>query len=73
MLGKTWDGCIVPGQLREVRCERDLTEDLQVVICAGDIHNTYVNAANDIVTRRSMLGSGALVLDVMEQNQDVMA
>ena len=55
---------VAPGELREVRCERDPAEDLQVIIGVGWTHqsNVYVNATGAAVVRKSMLGVGRALL-----------
>lgn len=52
---------VAPGELREVRCECDPAEDLQVVIGVSR-SIVYVNAAGAVVVREGMLGVGRALL-----------
>lgn len=58
-----------PGDLRECRCERALSDDLQVTLQASGSEGpcTYINASGRMLTRSSVIGCGALLRSAMER------
>lgn len=57
---------ILPGDLRELRCERDPADDLQVALDASYREHTYryIRASGEIVTWQSpVVGCGAIVVE----------